>query len=87
MTVAATSVTNQMQISATTSNEADIATHRMVMITSLSPTQGTSAYPTMRTTFDFTVNPAVCNCALLDWTIPPKTTLATKLMQTPTVTL
>lgn len=76
-----------MQITATTSAEADINTHAMVMVTSLSATQGKSAYPTMRTTFNFIVNPAICDCKLLDWDIPTKVTLATKVSKTPTQTL
>ena len=59
----------------------------MVMITSLPTTRGNSVYPTMRTLFTFTVNPATCDCTLLNWDIPAKITLNVKLTKTPTTQL
>jgi|LakMenEpi03Aug12_release.lakeMendotaPanAssembly.Ray.scaffolds.fasta_scaffold1293332_1 hypothetical protein len=56
----------------------------MVLITSLSTTLGNSPYPSIRSLFNFIVNPATCDCTLLDWEIPAKTTIATRLMLTPT---
>ena len=55
----------------------------MVLITSLSTSLGNSPYPSIRSTFDFIVNPATCDCTLLDWDIPAKAIIATKLMLTP----
>lgn len=57
------------------------------MITSLPTTRGNSVYPTMRTLFTFTVNPATCDCKLLNWDIPAKITLNVKLTKTPTTQL
>lgn len=83
-TVTATATAGQMKLTGTTSNEADEGTHNMVMITSLPTAQGNSPYPTMRTLFNFIVNHATCDCKLLNWDIPAKTTLNTGLMKTPT---
>ena len=55
----------------------------MVLITSLSTSLGNSPYPSIRSMFNFIVNPATCDCTLLDWDIPAKAIIATKLMLTP----
>ena len=86
-TVTSTSVANEKKLTGTTSAEADQGVHNMVMITSLPTTQGNAVYPTMRTLFTFTVLPATCDCTLLNWDIPTKTTLNVKLTKTPTTQL
>ncbi len=56
----------------------------MVLITLLSTTLEKTPYPSIRSLFNFIVNPANCDCTLLDWEIAAKTTIATRLMLTPT---
>ena len=72
------------KLTATTSEEAKQGVHNMFLITSLSSSLGNSPYPSIRSTFAFTVNPSTCNCALLTWDIPSKLTMNTGLMKTPT---
>jgi hypothetical protein len=57
--------------------EADEGIHHLKLIVSLSST----TYPTLEVSFDLVIQPATCDCKLLDWVYPAPQSLITTVLK------